>query len=146
MQYCSKFRTFAFAIKDTKNSRNCTNKGKVKNEYSGELTYTGGIAGMVYGKIENSYNIEDVTGIKNIGGILGASDNFESSILNCYSIGNISGEKNIGDIVGGIDRGDKKTELINCYTKDQTFTAKDLGDAFTDDENYEYPILDWEQN
>lgn len=64
-------------------------------------------------------------------------------ISNCYSIGKISGEKNIGDIIGTIQFVEN-TKIINCYTKDQTFTAKDLGEDFTDDENYGYPILNWE--
>ena len=124
---------------------NCTNKGEIKNEYTGEISSAGGIAGSVQGNILNCYNLGDITGIKNVGGILGSSDILGSSISNCYSIGKISGEKNIGDIVGDIQF-TETAKIINCYTKDQRFTAKDLGDAFTDDENYEYPILDWEQN
>ena len=40
-----------------------------------------------------------------------------------------------------------KDDIINCYTKDQTFTAVYLGDAFVDDtenENGGYPMLKWE--
>ena len=128
---------------------NCANKGKIKNEYTGDLSYTGGIVGMIYGEIENCYNIEDVTGTKNIGGILGAADNsIESYISNCYSSGKISGEENTGNIVGDIDRVSTDiTKIINCYTKDNTFTAEDLGKAFKEDTeniNNGYPILDWE--
>ena len=104
---------------------------------------------MIYGEIENCYNIEDVTGTKNIGGILGAADNsIESYISNCYSSGKISGEENTGNIVGDIDRVSTDiTKIINCYTKDNTFTAEDLGKAFKEDTeniNNGYPILDWE--
>ena len=105
---------------------------------------------MIYGEIENCYNIEDVTGTKNIGGILGAADNnIESYISNCYSSGKISGEENTGNIVGDIDRGYRITEIINCYMSEDTFTAEDLGEAFKDDEeniNNGYPILNWESD
>ncbi len=39
-----------------------------------------------------------------------------------------------------------KDDIINCYTKDQTFTAEDLGDAFKENtgENNGYPMLKWE--
>ena len=122
---------------------NCTNKGKIKNEYTGESTCAGGIAGSINGNIVNCYNLGDITGTKNVGGILGSSDKLGNIISNCYSIGKISGEKNIGDIIGTIQFVEN-TKIINCYTKDQTFTAKDLGEDFTDDENYGYPILNWE--
>lgn len=113
--------------------------------------YVGGIVGQIAGGhiIDSCYNISDVSGNINVGGILGYTyklDSKASDIKNCYSIGEIAGTIYVGDIEGIIEKEEIKDNIINCYTKDQTFTAKDLGDAFTDDENYEYPILNWEQN
>ena len=131
------------------NILNCTNKGKIKNEYRRkDTTFTGGIVGCIDGKVESCYNIGDVTGMKNCGGILGVFNSLGGSIVNCYSLGKVSGEENIGYIIGDIDRVSTEiTKIINCYTKDNTFTAEDLGEAFKDDEeniNNGYPILDWE--
>ena len=39
----------------------------------------------------------------------------------------------------------KKSEIVNCYTREDTFTVSDLGDAFVDNpENVNQPLLYWE--
>ena len=122
---------------------NCCNKNRIS-----EGTDIGGIVGGFYGKIENSYNINSISGQNDVGGIVGALaksiDSTENSIKNCYSLGEVSGIGNVkGDIIGMNYDG----EIYNCYTKENTFTAEDLGDAFKDDTNNingGYPILYWE--
>ena len=133
-------------------------KGNILNSCNkGNITSTveqiGGIAGSVDGSVENCYNIGDVKTNKwNIGGILGVSGStFGVQIINSYSTGNVESTvytESIGDILGVHDRNSKeKDKIINCFGKDDTFTYKDLGDAFVEDtenENGGYPMLKWE--
>ena len=132
-------------------------KGNILNSCNkGNITSTveqiGGIAGSVDGSVENCYNIGDVKTNKwNIGGILGVSGStFGVQIINSYSTGNVESTvytESIGDILGVHDRNSKeKDKIINCFGKDDTFTFKDLGDAFKEDtgENNGYPMLKWE--
>ena len=64
--------------------------------------------------------------------------------VNCYSTGEVVGTGSyIGDLIGGPET----LGEINCYTKDDSFTAADLGDAFkedTENKNNGYPLLYWE--
>ena len=122
---------------------NCCNKGEISNINN---EFIGGIVGNIAAgfTIENCYNISNVSGYANVGGILGGYDARDGSIdiKNCYSIGEVTGTTGVGDIVGNIN-----VEQINCYTKDDTFTAEDLGDAFVDNpdpENANQPLLYWE--
>ena len=122
---------------------NCFNKGDIQ----GSIRYTGGIAGNMAGSIENSYNLNDVNGQNYVAGILGVTASpIGASTTNCYSLGEISGtDEFVDEIIGGRN-GLKNPEIVNCYTKSDTFTASDLGDAFKEDtgENGGYPMLSWE--
>ena len=122
---------------------NCFNKGDIQ----GSIRYTGGIAGNIAGSIENSYNLNDVSGQNYVAGILGVTASpIGASTTNCYSLGEISGtDEFVDEIIGGRN-GLKNPEIVNCYTKNDTFTASDLGDAFKEDtgENGGYPMLYWE--
>ena len=119
---------------------NSCNKGNVNGSYWS----TGGIVGSLDGRIENCYNLGDVKGEKEAGGIIGAGgDTDGTEISNCYSVGNSLGE-NFGDIYGKFYRINK---ITNCYTKNDTFTAEDLEEAFKEDSegiNNGYPLLYWE--
>ena len=123
------------------NILNCCNKNRISVG-----TDIGGIVGGFYGTVENSYNISSISGQNDVGGIVGALDKSvdatQNSIKNCYSFGEVSGIGNKkGDIVGNNYDG----EIYNCYTKNDTFTAEDLGDAFVDNpENANQPLLYWE--
>ena len=120
----------------------CCNKGEVKNT----VRYTGGIAGVLdLGKAENCYNVGNVNGQFETAGIIGATMNGETNAINCYSIGEVTGTERVGDIFGWEEH--FKKNIFNCYTKNSdTFTYKDLGDAFKEDtgENGGYPMLKWE--
>ena len=122
---------------------NCCNKGKVTNLDE----VTGGIAGTVDGKIENCYNTKDIVGRSGVGGIIGSgTEKPGTSLYNCYTIGNVSG-KYSGQIYGWTSDNSIIKEQINCYTKNDEFTEKDLGDAFKEDSeniNGGYPLLYWE--
>ena len=127
---------------------NCCNKGNITST----VEQIGGIAGGDDGIVKNCYNIGDVKTDKwNIGGIVGLSGKFGLQIINSYSKGNVEGTvytEAIGDILGAHSQiGKEKDKIINCFGKDDTFTAEDLGDAFVDDaenENEGYPMLKWE--
>ena len=117
--------------------QNCCNKNEITN--SGNLA--GGISGSIAGKIQNCYNMCNISGQDQIGGISG--DQTLGDTINCYSLGEINGTgETVGNIVGW-----EYEKIYNCYTKDDTFTAEDLGKAFKEDTeniNNGYPILDWE--
>ena len=126
------------------NILNSCNKGNVTSTG----IYTGGIAGCMDGNIKNCYNLGNISGNNYVGGIKGMSDkgiSDNATVVNCYSVGEINSIiANEGDIAGYIEN---NPEIINCYTKNDTFTAKDLGDAFVDDTenvNGGYPLLYWE--
>ena len=124
------------------NILNCCNKAKI----IGNQLSTGGIAGGIDGRVENCYNTNNIEGNRSVGGICNASSTFGANVINCYSIGTITGTASIGDIIGG-GSNDESNKIINCYTKNDTFTAEDLGDAFVDDTenvNGGYPLLYWE--
>ena len=127
------------------NILNCLNKGTI----NGSEHETGGIAGSTSnGKIENCYNLQNVSGTSGIGGIVGGGgDPPGICIYNCYTKGEISGSgKYFGEIIGWLSENAMLKEQKNCYTKDDTFTASDLGDAFVDNpENPNQPLLYWEE-
>ena len=123
---------------------NCCNKGDLTST-TGEM---GGIVGNIDGVVQNCYNIGNVTsGGWYVGGIVGSGGiSLGTQIINAYSKGNIVGNT-VGDILGGhIPIAKEEDKIINCFGKDDTFTYKDLGDAFKEDtgENNGYPMLKWE--
>ena len=121
---------------------NSCNKGKIV----GSLENTGGIVGTLDGKIEKCYNLGEVSGQNCVGGIIGTGgDTLGVDIYDSYTVGTISGNNGRTGEINGSTYGVK--EIKNCYTKDDTFTAADLGDAFKEDTenvNGGYPLLYWE--
>ena len=121
------------------NILNCCNKGTI---IGGKTS--GGIVGTMCGSVENCYNISDIQGYR-AAGILNAATEGANAI-NCYSIGTITASGSKGDIIGGGNMLEIN-KIINCYTKNDNFTAEDLGNVFENDiENINggYPILYWE--
>ena len=131
---------------------NCCNKGNISSNDEA----VGGITGNIDGAVQNCYNRGDVTSSKwNVGGIVGLTgESLGTQIIDSYSNGNISGTtymNSIGDIIGDHHQNSKeKDRIINCFGKDDKFTAEDLGEAFKEDKEGEesinngYPILYWE--
>ena len=122
------------------NILNSCNKGTVSAG-----TNAGGIVGGIDGIVENCYNIGNIEGYR-AGGILNASTTIGGNATNCYSIGTVTAQASRGDIIGG-GSNLEINKIVNCYTKNDTFTAADLGDAFVDDAenvNDGYPVLYWE--
>ena len=94
---------------------NCYNNGSV------EATTTnggcGGIAGSIYQSssslctITNCYNTGTLTGIKDVGGIVGEVS-YSISLNNSYNMGIITANNNFGAIIGKIGT---NTDVSNCY-------------------------------
>ena len=117
---------------------NCCNKAKIISNSS----FVGGIAGHTTGNVKNCYNINNVEGTYCIGGIIGWVSEAKNNVSNCYFFGEIIG-LNIENIL--IGDGIENSDVINCYTKEDTFTAVNLGSAFKDNpENLNQPLLYWE--
>ena len=109
----------------------------------------GGIAGLNRGKIENCYNIGQLSGsVENKGGITGNNDLFETTtetyvgeIYNSYTLSGVT-DKIAGtndSTIGSECSLKSSTELKQIYTA--------LGEAFKQDEdniNQGYPVLAWQ--
>ena len=126
---------------------NCCNKG----DLTSDNIKIGGIVGNIDGAVQNCYNMGNITsdGLY-VGGIVGLGGaTLGTKIINTYSKGNIVGNA-AKDILGGHHESGKEDKIINCFGKDYTFTAEDLGEAFKEDKEGEesinngYPILYWE--
>ena len=117
---------------------NCYNVGNITTN----RIYAAGIAGSAYGNIKNCYNLGNVQcGMGNVGGIGGSTT---GKIENCYNKGDITGNYSVGEINGA---GKNGTIVENCYSKNDEFTASDLGTAYEEDTNNindGYPILQWQ--
>lgn len=114
---------------------------------SGTGNSIGGIQGTAADtKIVNCYNKGNISSSngRNVAGIVGASTT--NNIKNSYTIGNISGEGNVGEFYGY----NNGTISENNYSKNESFSYSDLGNAFKADYtngnavNGGYPILNWQ--
>lgn len=83
-------------------------QGLIMNNYAqgfieGEgVENVGGLIGMNSGKIINNYSSMDVSGGRNVGGLIGASI-WGDVIKNNYSVGVVSGSSAVGGLVGGLN-------------------------------------------
>ncbi len=142
----------------------CYNQGKVTNNYGA----IGGIAGNVTGsgqkicKISNSYNVAEIIGTNEGGGLIGVGESLY--ITNSYNIGYVNVSNNAGEIIGTkkedaelnknfyldscIDKPNKIEGSIMKKSEDMKKVYEELGDCFTDDINNingGYPILLWQK-
>jgi hypothetical protein len=87
--------------------------GHVSNSYStGRVTgddNVGGLVGYSWSRVLNSYSTATVTGSINVGGLVGEID---SLVSDSYSCGNVTGISNVGGLVGDSLAGTVK----NCYS------------------------------
>ncbi len=112
----------------------------------------GGIVGDIFGNVLNCYNVGNITTqAYSAGGIIGYIDAGNTgSLMNCYNKGNVEsllGNINsIGELIGA---NVQEMKIINSYISSDTFTALDLGSAYTEDTeniNNGYPILAWQHD
>ena len=125
------------------------NTGKISGckNYANLNHVSGGIVGSITGKVQNCYNAKMVKGDRVVGGIVGYLEGaYHNLIENCYNIGNVTGVNgNVGEIFGR--NTNNMSEIVNCYTSSDTFSAENLGGAFKEDTNNindGYPILQWQ--
>ena len=83
----------------------CSSIANVTND--GDIANSGGIVGVGYGTINNSFS----TGMIDGGGAGGISGTFDGLISNSYSTGNV-----VGWIAGGISAQISNTIIENCYS------------------------------
>nr|WP_275899672.1 ZmpA/ZmpB/ZmpC family metallo-endopeptidase-related protein [Bacillus piscicola] len=79
--------------------------------------YVGGIIGQLRGDLKNSHTTVDVTGRREVGGLIGRAKYYDTRthnnfVENVYSTGNINGTKDVGGLIGFL-WGDI---VVNAYT------------------------------
>ena len=147
----------------------CFNAGSVTSNKS----WAGGIIASIYkGKVEitNCYNTSNITGVSNIGGIIGdaVEETEELIINNCYNVGNITGDRANGiyghanstvdilsknnyclnNTVNG-NNGEEQEGVIIKDSNEMRDISSLLGKNFKEDTNNinnGYPILQWQNN
>jgi len=105
-------------------------RGRMTNSYStgkvtGTYRYIGGLVGegdMGSGKIFNSYSTGNVSGTDFVGGVIGS---LEDSVVNSYSTGKISGTDVVGGVAGVVRNG--KGTVINSYTTSEVSGRRNVG-------------------
>jgi len=99
------------------------NAGVVNNSYSSgsirnEGLYVGGLVGYNDGGlVSDSYSTGNVTGVRYVGGLVGgitgARNVREGSVVNCYSTSNVTGGTRVGGLVGNVYA---DASVSNCYS------------------------------
>ena len=94
----------------------CYNLGNIEGtgeENGTNITYSGGISGHSYGKINSCYSIGNIKSeYTDTGGIVGSILS-NAEVSNCYSIGEIyNNGRHLGNVVGVAYH---QTKIINCY-------------------------------
>ena len=111
----------------------------------------GGIAGLNRGKIENCYNIGQLSGsVENKGGITGNNNLFTDATENVTYVGEIYNSYTLSEVTDKIAGINNSTIGSECSLKSsielkQIYTT--LGESFKQDEsniNQGYPILAWQ--
>ncbi len=73
------------------------NVGLVGENVTGS-TNVGGLVGLNYGTVSNSYSTGSVSGSSGVGGLVGY--NYQGTVSNSYSTGSVSGGADVGGLVG----------------------------------------------
>ena len=66
------------------------------------------------GTILESHATGNVTGDKNVGGLMGFNLSGTGKITNCYSIGNVNGNNDVGGLVGNTDN-EYNDAITSCF-------------------------------
>jgi len=100
------------------------NWGTLSNSYAdGTISgsdQVGGLVGGNGGTVSNSYSTGIVSGDRNAGGLVGACN---GPVSNCHFTGSISGESRIGGLIGGIGG----TTLSNSYSDGSISGSDQIG-------------------
>lgn len=101
------------------------NWGTVSNSYAdGTVSgsdQVGGLVGGNGGSVSNSYSTGIVSGARHVGGLVGAST---GPVSNCHFTGSVSGESRIGGLVGGMSG---STVSNSCFTGSVSGSSDQVG-------------------
>ena len=71
----------------------------------------GGLIGATHQTTtKNCYSECNVTGVENVGGLIGNPDGAGNHVVNCFASGTVKGNKNVGGLLGCIS-----SRVENCY-------------------------------
>jgi len=111
-----------------------SNSGTITNCYAtGNVEGSGGLVGENSGTITNCYATGSVKGSKNVGGLVGSS-NENGTIENCYATGNVQGSENIGGLVGS-----NSGTVMDCYATGGVLGSENVGGLVGS--NYKYGTI-----
>lgn len=110
---------------DKSSIKKCCNAGNI----SGSSSYIGGVAGSLYGTIENCYNTGTISGGYSVGGILGTVETnglSSSTVKYSHNVGAISCGDKAGGIIGlpGLNTASNCYYLDTCGSSDKYGTSK----------------------
>lgn len=78
-------------------------------------------------EISNCYNLGDINGYQNIGGIIGCLSS-KAKINNCYNKGEVIARNwTAGGIVGWMGENSNNSVIQNCYNTKEVFTGGNIG-------------------
>jgi len=139
--------------------------GNVIHTPAGTGMNGGGLIGLSQGKIENCYATGDVTGVMNVGGLVGSAP-ATNEVVNSYSTGKVTGTVafTVGGFMGGFpgSGGTVISSYWDTETSEQTtsiagegktttemkqqatFVGWDFSDIWTIEEDVSYLTLQWE--
>ena len=143
-----------------KNFNNCTVTGcYASGNVNVKGPYTGGLAGINFGTITNSYALGKVAGTSYVGGLLGYNS---ATVSNSYSIGKVAGSSKTGGLIGFLETPDKvatksyyNTQTSGCTDNDgrgvplssklmmnsSTFSGWDFSTVWNQTTDKTYPAL-----
>lgn len=148
------------------------NYGEIRDSYAtggvsstgSTIDYVGGLVGTHAGRITNAYATGNVTGIDNVGGLVGANQS-GGTIENTYAAGLVTGTgNNVGGLVGANDGGTVNGSYYDRQTtgksdennqwgtpkttvemmKQATFDGWDFGSIGVIQEDITYPYFGWQ--
>jgi hypothetical protein len=101
------------------------NYGTVSNSYSNaNVTGEDGVGGLVGrnldGTMSNSYSAGSVTGNSDVGGLVGSNIGDRGTVSNSYSTGSVSGNEYVGGLVGHNYFGTGEGTVSNCFWDNKT--------------------------
>lgn len=129
---------------NTKNNvkiQNCWNAGDVKSTSTatGMADATGayaigGLGGIAAAKFYDCFNLGNVTGMAQVGGIVGRPALNMTGLFNCYSVAQVDGPSDQAGNLVGVNTADKQQWSV-ANKADNCFYVTDCGDACTLDQS-----------
>ena len=88
----------------------------------------GGVAGIVFSDIKNSYNKGKVIGEESVGGVIGEiGTKYEANITNCHNEGEVFAQSSVGGIIGWTSQTGTSGRIENNYNKGKVTGKTQVG-------------------